>query len=236
VKNMPVLYEKKQLVTPGELLAEGDFVAGDSTYKENDKIYATRIGLANFDGRKIYVSALEAFYVPYIGDLVIGKVVEVKFGGWSLDIRAPYLGTLRASEVLDRGFRPQKHDLPSIFAEDELVLCKVVAYDRTRDPLLTVQESGLGKITRGQIIEVTPTKIPRIIGTKGSMISMLKKETGCQITVCQNGLVLISGSRPEDEQVAVIAIRKIEQEAHTSGLTNRVGEMIRKEREGVEYA
>jgi exosome complex RNA-binding protein Rrp4 len=30
---MPVFYEKKQLVSPGDLLAEGDYVPGDSTYK-----------------------------------------------------------------------------------------------------------------------------------------------------------------------------------------------------------
>ena len=30
-------------------------------------------------------------------------------------------------------------------------------------------------------MQVTPTKIPRVIGRKGSMISMIKTETGCQI-------------------------------------------------------
>jgi exosome complex component RRP4 len=59
---------------------------------------------------------------------------------------------------------------------------------------------------------------------------MLKKETGCHIVIGQNGRILVSGKSPEDERVAVMAIRKIEQEAHTTGLTDRVTEMIRKER------
>ena len=92
----------------------------------------------------------------------------------------------------------------------------------------------MGKITRGQIVKVTPTKIPRIIGRKGSMINLLKKETKCKITVGQNGLVLVYGKRPEDERLAVMALHKIEEEAHTSGLTDRVTEMIRKERGVVE--
>jgi exosome complex component RRP4 len=66
------------------------------------------------------------------------------------------------------------------------------------------------------------------------MISMLKRETGCQITVSQNGLIVVNGKNPEDERLAIVAIRKIEQEAHTSGLTDRVGEMIRKEKGGTE--
>ena len=63
------------------------------------------------------------------------------------------------------------------------------------------------------------------------MVSMIKKETGCQLTIGQNGLVLISGRSPEEERIAVLALRKIEKESHTSGLTDKVTEMIRKERE-----
>jgi exosome complex component RRP4 len=116
----------------------------------------------------------------------------------------------------------------------DLIIAKVVAYDRTRDPLLTVREPGLGKIMRGQLIEVTPTKIPRVIGRQGSMVGMIKKETGCQLTIGQNGWILISGRSPEDERLAIMALRKIEAESHTSGLTDRVTEMIKKERKAVE--
>jgi exosome complex component RRP4 len=106
-----------------------------------------------------------------------------------------------------------------------------VSYDRTRDPLLTVREPGLGKVTKGQIVEVTPTKIPRIIGRKGSMIGMIKRETGCHILLGQNGLALVSGKTPDDERLAVMAIRKVEDESHTSGLTDRVLQMLKNEKE-----
>jgi len=231
---VPLFYEGKQLVTPGDLLAEGNYVAGDNTYRDNDKIYASRLGLVDFEDRKVYVVALKAFYVPSVGDTVIGKVVEVSTGGWIVDVNAPYLAMLRASDVTDRPFRPRTSDLPSIFDAGDLIIAKIVAYDRTRDPLLTVREPGLGKIMRGQLVEITPTKIPRVIGRKGSMISMIKKETGCQITIGQNGIILIFGKTPEDERLAVMAIHKIENESHTSGLTDRVTEMLRKEKGSVE--
>jgi exosome complex component RRP4 len=231
---MPVFYEKKQLVAPGDLLAEGDYVPGDSTYKENGKIYACRIGLVDYDGRRVHVVALKAFYIPVPGDTVIGKVVETTPGGWVLDIKAPHLARLRASDVVERSFKPETTDLPSIFDVGDLIIAKVVEYDRTRDPLLTVREPGLGKIMRGQLVEVTPTKIPRVIGRQGSMVSMIKRETGCQLTIGQNGLVLINGRSPKDERLAFMALRKIEAESHTSGLTDRVTEMIKKERKAVE--
>jgi len=231
---MPVFYEKKQLVTPGDLLAEGDYVSGDSTYKENGKIYACRLGLVDYEGRRVHVVALKAFYIPVPGDTVIGKVVETTPGGWVIDIKAPHPARLRASDVVERSFKPETTDLPSIFDVGDLIIANVVAYDRTRDPLLTVREPGLGKIMRGQLVEVTPTKIPRVIGRQGSMVSMIKRETGCQLTIGQNGLILINGRSPKDERLAFMALRKIEAESHTSGLTDRVTEMIKKERKAVE--
>ena len=231
---MPVFYEKKQLVSPGDLLAEGDYVSGDSTYKENGKIYANRVGLVDYTGKRVHVVALKAFYVPVPGDTVIGKVVETTPGGWVIDIKAPHPARLRASDVVERSFKPETTDLPSIFDVGDLIIAKVVAYDRTRDPQLTVREPGLGKIMRGQLFEVTPTKIPRVIGRQGSMVGMIKRETGCQLTIGQNGWVLISGRSPEDERLAVLALRKIEKESHTSGLTDQVTEMIKKERKAIE--
>ena len=229
---MPVFYEKRHLVTPGDLLAENNYLAGENTFKENGKIYATCVGLVNYEDRNIYVVALKSFYVPVVEDTVIGKVVEISLSGWIIDIKAPYLAMLRASDVLERSFRPQRDDLPSMFDVGDLVIAKIVASDRTRGPLLTIREPGLGKISRGQITEITPTKIPRLIGKKGSMVTILKKEAGCQILIGQNGLILVSGKSPKDERLAIMAIRKIEQEAHTSGLTDRVAEMIRKEKSG----
>jgi exosome complex component RRP4 len=228
---MPTFYERRQLVTPGDLVAEGNYIAGENTFKENEKLYATRVGLVEYDERRVSVVALKAFYTPTVGDTIIGKVTDVTMGGWILDINAPYPALLRASDVMERSYRPQRDELSSIFDVGDLVIAKIVSYDRTRDPLLTVREPGLGKISRGQILEITPTKIPRIIGRKGSMIGVIKRETGCHILLGQNGLVLISGKNLDDEQLAVMAIRKIENESHTSGLTDRVKEMLKKEKE-----
>ncbi|HDN05870.1 MAG TPA: RNA-binding protein [Candidatus Bathyarchaeota archaeon] len=227
---MPTFFEKRQLVTPGDLLAEGDYIAGENTYKENDKIYASRIGLVDYEDRKVNVVALRAFYIPRVGDTVIGTVVEVGFNGWTVDINSPYLALLRASDVLSRPFRPQKNDLSKFLDVGDLVIAKIIAYDRAHNPQLTVGEPGLGKITRGQVVKITPTKIPRVIGRKGSMISMIKQETGCHIILGHNGVILITGKRLEDEQLAMMAIHKIDEESHTSGLTDRVTKMIKNEK------
>jgi exosome complex component RRP4 len=228
---MPTFFERRQVVTPGDLLAEGDYIAGENTYKEGDRIYAARIGLVEYEDKKVGVVALRAFYIPRVGDTVIGTVVEVGFSGWTVDINAPYLAILRASDVLNRPFKPQKNDLTEVLDVGDLVVAKIVSYDRTHNPQLSVDEPGLGKITRGQIVKITPTKIPRVIGKKGSMISMIKQETGCHIILGHNGIILITGKSLEDEELAMMAIHKIEEESHTTGLTDRILQMIKKEKE-----
>lgn len=227
---MPTFFEKRQIVTPGDLLAEGDYVPGENTYKENTKIMASRVGIVDYENKKVNVVALKAFYAPRVGDIVIGTVIEVGFNGWTIDINAPYIGILRASDVLSRPFKPQKDDLPQVLDAGDLIVAKIVSYDRTHDPQLTVSEPGLGKITRGEIIKVTPTKIPRIIGRQGSMISIIKQETGCNIILGLNGVILVTGKNIEDEQLAIMAIRKIEEESHTTGLTDRITQMLKEEK------
>ncbi len=227
---MPTFFEKKQLVTPGELLAEGDYLPGENTFVENSKIYASRIGLVDADNKKVNVVALRAFYVPKMGDIVIGSVVEVGFNGWTVDIKSPYTAMLRASDVLSRPFKPQNDELSAVLTAGDLIVAKIASYDRAHDPQLTVGEPGLGKITRGQILRVTPTKIPRIIGRKGSMISMIKQETNCQIILGLNGVILVTGKSPQEEEIAIEAIRKIEDESHTSGLTDRITQFLKEKK------
>ncbi|MEM1543557.1 MAG: exosome complex RNA-binding protein Rrp4 [Candidatus Bathyarchaeia archaeon] len=223
-------FENRQIVTPGDLLAEGDYIAGNNTYKDGFRIYASRLGLVEYEGRTVQVVALNTVYIPSPGDQVIGKIEDLNVNGWVVDINSPYKAILRASDALNKPFRQQKDDLTSFLDIGDLILAKVLAFDRTIDPILTIKEPGLGKITQGQIVRVSPAKIPRIIGRKASMINMLKRETECKITIGQNGIILISGPSPEHERLAILAIEKIAQEAHTSGLTDRIAEMIRKEK------
>ena len=226
---MVIVAEPKQVVSPGELLAEGDHLLGDNAFRAGTQIYSACIGIFEVDGNRVFVVPLKGNYFPRSGDLVAGRVVDIGLSGWSVDIRAPYEAMLPASETPGpRG--PRRRDLSSSYDVGDVVLAEVLAFDRTRDPLLTVKGPGLGKVSTGRVVEISAAKIPRLIGRKGSMISMLKKETDCQITVGQNGVVLVWGKSPQSERTAVEAIYMVEREAHTRGLTDRIREMISKSR------
>lgn len=224
--------KSRQLVIPGDLLAKGEYAAGKNVYKEGDGFYASKVGLVNFENRVMHVIAIEGGYLPSVNDLVVGKVVNVGLSEWVVDINSPYRGILFVSQTPRRSFDSRRDDLTGILDVGDIIVAKVLEFDRTRDPRITIRDRGLGKVTSGYVIKVTPTKIPRLIGKRGSMIKLIKSRTGCQITVGQNGFILVRGKRVEDEALAVEVIRMIERDAHTSGLTNRVGEFIGKRKQG----
>ena len=70
-------------------------------------------------------------------------------------------------------------------------------------------------------MEVSPSKVPRVIGKGGSMISMIKDMTGCTVLMGQNGRVWIEGE-PDRMVIAAEAIGLIDRNAQQSGLTDTV--------------
>ena len=55
------------------------------------------------------------------------------------------------------------------------------------------------------------------------MVELIKEKSKCQIVVGQNGIVWLKG---EKEGLAAKAIKMIENEAHTEGLTDRVTKLL----------
>ena len=225
--------ERKQLVSPGELLAEGPYFAGENTYREGGKIFSSRVGMAEVIGNKLIVVPVKGAYIPRLDDIVIGRITDITMSSWQVDICAPYPALLPMSETpLHRGREGGRRDLSEIYGVGDLVLAQVIAFDRTRDPLLTTKGRGLGKITSGRIARISASKIPRIIGKQGSMITMLKKETETDIVPGQNGVILATGRNPDQERIAVEALYMIEREAHTTGLTDHVKLFIEERMKG----
>jgi len=95
---------------------------------------------------------------------------------------------------------------------------------------LTLKSRGLGKIDGGIIIRINSNKVPRVIGKEGSMISLIKDETNCRITVGQNGLIWIEGNKIENEILAKKAIIFVTEKSFVSGLTDEVKKWFEKEK------
>ncbi|HUU78256.1 MAG TPA: exosome complex RNA-binding protein Rrp4 [candidate division Zixibacteria bacterium] len=231
---MTILIQDRSMVTPGEVIAEGDFTIGSHVYRKDKKIVSQVIGLVTIKDNQVSVVPLKGKYLPRVGDLVIGKIIDVSLSAWIVDIASPYPGIMRTSVSLDRRFDPVKDQTRKLFDVGDVIVAKVFSFDRTRDPTLTLRQENrsggsspyLGKLVGGRVIEVSPSKIPRLIGRRGSMISTIKQYTNSRMIVGQNGRVWFKGNSFEDEYLVLQAVEKIDREAHTTGLTDRIKEFL----------
>ena len=212
-----IYVNEKDLVVPGELLAEDDYYPGRGTFEDDGKICSKLLGLVSLRNKKISVIPLKSKYLPKKGDVVIGKIDDVRFSMWGVDINSPYSGILPASEVFGR----EKKELSRVFDIGDVLFLRIVDVDEVKKVKLGLKGRGMGKFKGGVIVDIAPTKVPRLIGKKGSMINMIKDKTGCKIVVGQNGLVWVKGNE-DMEQIVKNVIKLIEREAHTSGLTDRI--------------
>lgn len=215
----------KKLTVPGDFLSDDVNLADEGTYVEDGKVFSSVFGVASFKNR-IRVVPLSGKYIPRPGDMIIGIVTEVSFSNWIVDIRSPYEGLLHISEFPRR---IESQDMSRYLTVGDSIMALVKDVDANMKVELTLNDQRSRQIKEGRIIEVTPSKVPRLIGKSGSMIAMLKNETKCNIFIGQNGRIWLTG-RDKDLDLAVKAISKIERESHTSGLTDRIIKFLKEEK------
>jgi exosome complex component RRP4 len=217
---------EREVVVPGDLLSDDPKLASQGTYVEGGKVYSLNYGLVD-RRNNIKVIPLSGRYIPARGDLVIGKVNDMTFSNWFVDINSPYEGMLHVSEFPER---VDPGNMSKYLHVGELIIARVADVDPAMKVELTLRDEHLKVLRQGRVIDISHTKIPRVIGRNGSMISMLKKDLNCSIFVGQNGRIWLKG---DDKRVdlAIRTIFKIEREAHTTGLTDSIKAYISAELE-----
>ena len=218
------MIERKQVI-PGDVIAKGDYRYGSYVEKRGDEYVALRVGTAEIGRDGIKLNPMTGPYIPRAEDLVIGKVVDMNGFGWVVDINSAFFGYLPASFVFGREFSPSTHDLSTKFTIGDIIGCKIESFDRYRDPQLSIRGRGFGKIPKGEIVKISPTKVPRLIGRRGAMINMISERTECEIMAGQNGVVVVTG-KPEGILKAVSAIKMIEEGTQVTDLGRRVEELL----------
>ena len=218
--------DKNRHVIPGEVITTGSYRSEQNTFPEGDKIISTVIGLSDVRDGSVRVIPLTGGYVPKDDDLVIGKVVSHSAMSWQVNINSCYEGMLPASDIFGRDFSSHSDDLTSKLDNGDLIAARIVNADKTRDPLLTISGRELGKIDSGELMYISPSKVPRLIGKRGSMIQMIEGATNANVTIGQNGLLVIACDDSNGLIKAINAVELIEEQAHVANLTDKVNEML----------
>lgn len=203
----------KKVVVPGELVTAERKRVGHHVYVKEGKIYSTSLGLADDSKDTASVIPLEGPYNPQETDLIVGVVVSENFGAYKVSINTAQLGTIVKSSLRDP------------LEIGNVISAKVSEVNELGSTMLDNVRVFYG----GELMSIPAVKVPRVIGRSGSMLDVLKGGTGCTILVGRNGWVWAKGG---NTSLLKKAIAKIENEAHTENLTNRIEDFLREENSG----
>jgi exosome complex component RRP4 len=215
---------------PGDQIDAGRYKSGPGTYSDGAGVFAACLGIRSIRGDTVGVIPLSGKYMPRVGDIVVGKVMEMTPSAWVIDLNSPYVAPLPGSET---PWTVEFGETSKYMSIGDTVIVQIREVNEMKRVGVTMIGPDLHKVVGGQTIDVDATKVPRLIGRGGSMIGLLNRLTRCRILVGQNGRVWLDGT-VEDVTVAMAAIRMIELNSHKMGLTDAVAVFIQGMRADIE--
>ncbi|MBN2067719.1 MAG: hypothetical protein JW744_04590 [Candidatus Diapherotrites archaeon] len=202
---------RKKIVVPGELVTEERKRIGSHVFVDEGKVYADSLGISYPDSSTASVVPLHGKYIPGRNDLIVGIISNETFNSYIVDINSIYHSFISKDSV--------RHELK----RGSIISAIIQNVDEINEADLEDIRVFFG----GEVIEVSPVKVPRIIGKNGSMLNVLKDNTGCNLIVGRNGWVW---AKDGNLGLLVKAIRLIERESHLSDLTNKVEAFLKDEK------
>ncbi|HUY70280.1 MAG TPA: KH domain-containing protein [Candidatus Baltobacteraceae bacterium] len=201
----------KQIIVPGEMVSQSQ-ARMDNTYVEGGKTYSKVMGL--YDEEHKGIIPLEGPWKPRIDDAVIGIIAEEKNKVYEVDIG--FFGrTLLIVGKFDR----------ESYKVGDVIEATIKDVEDRKTIILTMARPLEG----GTVLMVKPAKVPRVIGKANTMVRQISEAAKTMIIVGMNGMIWMRGG---NVALATAAIKKIEAEAHISGLTERIKLMLEQNNKG----
>jgi exosome complex component RRP4 len=213
---------ENQFVLPGDVIVTGDYRPEQNVILEGNRLVSTAIGFSEIKDDLVTVTPLTGLYTPKTDDLVIGKIVSHNALSWEVDINSYYPGILTASDIFGKDYSPSRDDLSLKLKTGDIVLARI-ANVNSRDPLITIVGENLGKIDSGELIKISPTKIPRLTG---SMIQTIKSSTNATITVGQNGLIILKCDNSTGLKKSIASIKMIGMVQYDANLEEKIQKFL----------
>jgi exosome complex component RRP4 len=222
-----------QLVTPGEVITtDPSYMRGHGTYlDENNHLRSSIAGLVSKLNRLVLVKPLSTRrYVGDIGDVVIGRVLDIGNKRWRVDIRARQDSILQLSSIpLPGGIQRRKSEedelmMRSFFSEGQILVAEVQTLFGDGALGIHTRNARYGKLLTGELIAVQPSLIKRSKSHFGIT------EWGVELIIGINGYIWIG--KPRKVSLKSSALLDLD-EASLTLYNNDVEPVSLAEREGI---
>ncbi|KAK4643060.1 Exosome complex component rrp4 [Podospora bellae-mahoneyi] len=152
------------LVTPGTLITpDPQWMRGHGTYipPSTTNITSSLAGITTRTNKLISVSPLRARYTPEVGDLVVGRILEVQAKRWRVDINSIQLASLPLSAInlpggiLRKRTETDELQIRTFFAEGDLVVAEVQQLFQDGGAVLHTRSLKYGKLRNGLFVALS---------------------------------------------------------------------------------
>ena len=197
---------QNQFVVPGDVIVTGNYRPAQNVTLDGDRLLSTAIGFSEINDDLVTVTPLTGFYSPSTDDLVVGKVISHNALSWEVNINSYYSGILLASDIFGKDYSASKNDLSLKLNIGDIVLARI-ANMGSRDPLITIAGENLGRMDSGQLFKISSTTIPHLTD---SIIQTIEESTNTNITMGQNGLIVLKCDNSTGLTRAIKSIKMID--------------------------
>ncbi|GAA5904780.1 hypothetical protein JCM8208_001352 [Rhodotorula glutinis] len=179
---------------PGQVIADAHrWMRGHGTYVHDDQVLASVAGTLERVNKLVSVRPLRTKYRGEVGDLVIGRIVEVGPKRWKVETHASQNAVLMLSSInLPGGVQRRKLEsdelqMRTFFQEGDLLVAEVQAFFGDGAMSLHTRSLKYGKLKNGQLVTIPPSLVLR---QKSHFHSLA--QLGVDVIIGLNGYVWVS--------------------------------------------
>lgn len=146
-KRVVINRDPVSLILPGQLISEDlQFLNGHGTFRDSG-IYSSICGTLKRTNKLISVKPLKTRFNGEIGDVVIGRILEISGNRWKVDIKARQDAILNLSSIsLPGGIQRRKtvddeQEMKSFFKPGDLIVAEVSQF--SSEGIVSITPSGI---------------------------------------------------------------------------------------------
>ena len=159
--------EPDQLVTPGDIITKDTYMRGHGSYMKDEVLYASVAGIVDKVNKLISVIPIKTRYNGEIGDVVVGRVVEVQQKRWKVETNCRLDSALLLSSVnlpggeLRRRSAEDELSMRRYLSEGDLISAEVQSIYNDGSLSLHTRSLKYGKLGQGILLKVSPSLVKR---------------------------------------------------------------------------
>lgn len=160
---------RPELVVPGDVVsAEPGALRGHGLVEREDgKLAATTCGVVEHVNKLLYVRPLKNRYQGSVGDVVVGRIVEVQTERWSVDIGTSTMAHLHLGSIhLPGNIQRRRTDedtlkMREFFVENDIISAEVQKVGENGEVGLQTRNARYGKLQNGSLVNVLSVYVRR---------------------------------------------------------------------------